>query len=199
MTNSLPTVTVDIQGNTNGGGQGAGSITYYGGSNQVKLTKEESPQGSGFVKLKHTSASVAPGGLFNVKEVKYGHTPASDIKPTNNEPIKSHSVWYHSGDKDHNKPLLVEIWEKGGTFKYHETKGGATSWNSHDNGSTSQLTGKELEQKLKNLNCQHYKSVNIDLTESHSKKLTEDILAGTTTTTTTTNYLPRTYRIVICA
>ncbi|AFZ79569.1 hypothetical protein BEWA_024180 [Theileria equi strain WA] len=170
----LPTVTIDIQGNTNGGGQGAGSITYYGGSpNQVKLTKIEDPPGSGFVKLVHTSATGTSGGLFTVGKVQYGGTPVSDIKP--DEPIKSLSVWYHSGDKNHNQPLLIEIEKKDGTYDYHETKGSSTEWNPHGNGSqdNQRLEGKALEQKLEYLNCQYHKLVTINLTFQNSSSLSE--------------------------
>ncbi|AFZ80747.1 hypothetical protein BEWA_001540 [Theileria equi strain WA] len=147
-----------------------GSITYYGGpldENKVKLTKAEFPLNSGLWKFTHTSADETSGGLFNVKEVKYGHggSDINDVRPQ--EPIKSLSVWYHSGDKHHNQPLLVEIWEKEGNYKYHETKGNG-SWNPHSNGSqdNQRLEGKALEQKLDNLNCKHYKLVNIDLTRN---------------------------------
>ncbi|AFZ81180.1 hypothetical protein BEWA_005880 [Theileria equi strain WA] len=167
MTNPLPTVTINIQRSTNGGGQGPDTYTS-GGSNQVKLTKEESPQGSGFVKLKHTSANETSGGPFNVKEVKYGHTTILDIKP--DEPIKSLSVWYYFGDKSHNQPLLIEIRDKHGTYKYHETKGSATSWTSSGGDpQNSPLIGKDLEQKLEYLNCEYHKLVTLNLTESHSQ------------------------------
>ncbi|EKX73660.1 hypothetical protein BEWA_036960 [Theileria equi strain WA] len=156
-------VTIDISHKPDGPGPDT-----YGGPNQVKLTKEENPPNSGFVKLTHVASS---GGLFNVEKVQYGNygRDITEIKPTNNEPIKSYSVWYHSGDTDHNQPLLIEIYNKGDTYDYRETKD--TGWTSFggDPQSTRRLEYEKLEQKLDDLNCQHYKFVTIDLTESHSK------------------------------
>ncbi|AFZ80900.1 hypothetical protein BEWA_003080 [Theileria equi strain WA] len=152
-------VTIDISHKPGGDGP-----TYYGGNGgrDVKLEKEEDPPGSGFWKFKHTKNG-SNGNAFHVEKVTSGVTPVSELEQIEN--IQYLAVWYHSGDKNHNQPLLIEIWEKGGTYKHYITKGGG-SWNPHDSGSQSQLTGKELEQKLDYLNCQYYKSVNIDLTHN---------------------------------
>ncbi|EKX72524.1 hypothetical protein BEWA_049920 [Theileria equi strain WA] len=119
----IPTVTIDIQGNTNGGGQGAGSITYYGGSpNQVKLTKIEDPASSGFVKLTHGPPSE---NSFTVAQVMFGGTQVSDIGASTGDIIQHLEVWYWYGDQDLEQPLLAEVLKEN-KYTYTSNKGGGT-------------------------------------------------------------------------
>ncbi|AFZ80718.1 hypothetical protein BEWA_001250 [Theileria equi strain WA] len=164
---ALPTVTINIKESPD---DEPGPITYYGGpldENKVKLTKAEFPLNSGLWKFTHVASTRI---LFTVEKVQSGSTNVpdiTDIKPKNGEPVKSYSVWYWKYDQSMNNPLFIEIYNKDDTYDYRETKGGG-SWNPHDSGSqsTRRLEGRSLEQKLDNLNCKHYKLVNIDLTRN---------------------------------
>ncbi|AFZ79425.1 hypothetical protein BEWA_022730 [Theileria equi strain WA] len=159
MTNSLPTVTIDIQRSPS---NGEGPDTYGNSPNQVSLRREESPPGSGFWKFKHQSHG---GQAFHVKEVVSGATPVSDLNQSEN--IEHLAVWYYSGDSYMDKPLLIEIGKKDGKYEYHETKG--TGWTSFGGSSQSQLKGEDLERKLEYLNCQYHKLVTVNLSHDNSQ------------------------------
>ncbi|EKX72703.1 hypothetical protein BEWA_012620 [Theileria equi strain WA] len=164
-----------VKGNTNGGGQGAGSITYYGGSpNQVKLTKIEDPPGSGFWKFTHGPPSE---DSFTVAQVVFGSNTVSDIGANTGENIQHLAVWYWKGAGNMNQPLLTEV-KKSGQYIYKSAKpgGGNLSWRPHPGKQelqTTPLTDKELEQKLDGINCSLNDAVTINLTFQNSSSLSD--------------------------
>ncbi|EKX72599.1 hypothetical protein BEWA_050670 [Theileria equi strain WA] len=146
--------------------------TYPPGSGSVKVTREEDPLGSGFLKFTHSPSS---GNTFRVENVLFGGTPVLDIGANTGDDIQYLAVWYWFGDGSHNQPLLAEVL-KGGQYIYRSSKGGGTSWSPLSGKETHQhdkLTGKELEQKLDDLNCQHNNAVTLNLTFHNSSTLSE--------------------------
>ncbi|AFZ80393.1 hypothetical protein BEWA_032460 [Theileria equi strain WA] len=166
---ALPTVIIDIKENVTSWLET--SKTYGSNGQQVMLEKIEDPQGSGFFKFKHTKNGIRSGTPFTVKEVKYDDKTInhSQLQFNDDSYIEYIAIWYWFGDPNHNKPILIEIGEKGGTYRYYATNGSATSWIPHDKGSKSQLQPEELEQLLDDLNCQYYKLVTIDITHNKYK------------------------------
>ncbi|EKX73922.1 hypothetical protein BEWA_039600 [Theileria equi strain WA] len=152
---------------------GKGNIKKYKVSpinQEIKLERDERPDGSGFYMLTHES----PDGLsFKIENVKHGDKTISlqslGIDP--NEEIIHLAVWYWKEDKGRNKPLLIEVLKEDGSYIYaHNT--GDLKWqqlSEHQN-KNSELIGELLEQKLDELNCYHNGVVTMDLTEDHSKK-----------------------------
>ncbi|EKX72518.1 hypothetical protein BEWA_049850 [Theileria equi strain WA] len=160
---ALPAVTINIKESPDGSAEKVYTVPPYGSTGQqVKLTREENPPESGFLKFIHTSPDGSP---FKVSEVRYGATPASDLNPSDG--IKHLAVWYWDNDQGLKTPLLVEVKVNDTNFRYSSNKGGGDiQWSP---AGTTQLSGKELEQKLDGLNCSLNNAVTINLTFQNSE------------------------------
>ncbi|EKX73502.1 hypothetical protein BEWA_035380 [Theileria equi strain WA] len=148
-----------------------GPYTYGGNGNQdVQLVRTEDPPDSGFFKFTHSPSSGGSGDTFHVEKVMSGATPVSELKQAEN--IEHLAVWYYSGDRHHNQPILIEIERKDTGYDYRETKGSSTEWNTAGS-SQSQLKGEKLEQRLEYLNCKHNNALTANLTFQNSSTLSD--------------------------
>ncbi|AFZ79959.1 hypothetical protein BEWA_028080 [Theileria equi strain WA] len=155
-------VTIDINHNPDGDRP----YTYGGNGNKdVQLVRTEDPPDSGFYRFKHTKNG-SNGNAFHVEKVMSGGIQVPDLNQSEN--ILYLAVWYYSGDKNHNQPLLIEIGDKHGTYKHYTTKESG-SWTVIDKERPSPLEGEPLEQKLEYLNCEYHKTVSINLSHKNSE------------------------------
>ncbi|EKX72271.1 hypothetical protein BEWA_047360 [Theileria equi strain WA] len=134
---------------------------FYGGSpdREVRLEKSESPLSPGFLKFTHVASAGQP---FTVEIVIYESESNTVDVGVKNKEIKHLAVWYWFGDINHNQPILIEVWEKDGTYTYYN-KGDDNGWSIY-NLRSNPLKGEALERKLEHLNCEYYKVVTMDLT-----------------------------------
>ncbi|EKX72815.1 hypothetical protein BEWA_013740 [Theileria equi strain WA] len=159
-------VIIDISENTH-----PGIARYYGGHSKldVKLEKLEFPKGSGFWKFKHVKNGGKPFKIANVTYKDNESIQLSELQINDHDDIKHLAVWYWNNDPDLGAPLLIEIF-KNGLYTYHYNKGN-NEWRPLPENpySKTPLSGKPLEAQLEYLNCQHYKSVILDLSKNISE------------------------------
>ncbi|AFZ79725.1 hypothetical protein BEWA_025740 [Theileria equi strain WA] len=143
----------------------------YGGLNgqDIKLGRSEDPKDSGFWKFKHVKNGGKPFKIANVTYKDNESIQLSELQINDHDDIKHLAVWYWNNDPDLGAPLLIEIF-KNGLYTYHYNKGN-NEWRPLPENpySKTPLSGKPLEAQLEYLNCQHYKSVILDLSKNISE------------------------------
>ncbi|AFZ80976.1 hypothetical protein BEWA_003840 [Theileria equi strain WA] len=148
-----PNVIIDINMDIKGD-----NYTYtVKNSGEVCLQKGEYPDISDFYMFTHEASDDIP---FKVDEVIFGSSgDIPDIIPK--EKVASYSVWYWKHDNGMKNPLIIEIANSAGKYKYDSSKDNWKSWSGAQE--KNKLEGEELEKELDDVNCRLNKVVTMDL------------------------------------
>ncbi|EKX72298.1 hypothetical protein BEWA_047630 [Theileria equi strain WA] len=160
-----PSITIDISQKPPGNGAEL-TYTLKGSTGKVYLEKGEYPYDSGFDMFTHEALAGQP---FTVEKVMFGKEgEIGDLRPENEKPITSYSVWYWKEDNGMSKPLLVETANEYGTYTYRHSKDWK-SWNAPHH-KYDPLEGEKLETELDDLNCQLNYGVTMDISYEKYKE-----------------------------